>query len=168
MRVKRGQLWALLTKGFFMSEGKKSLRRANREAAIQFLYMWEVNPQEVLPFAVREFFENQERSREDYAFAESLVAGTLEHTEEIDEIIREHVRNWAFDRIGRVDLAILRLAIYELLYCLEIPPIVSINEAIDLSKSFSHEDSKRFINGILDKVRAGLNRPMRSAAEDDA
>lgn len=149
-----------------MSEGKKRLRRENREAAVQFLYMWEVNPDEVLPYALREFFSNQERSRDNYTFAESLVCGTLEHLDEIDEIIRSHARNWAFNRIGRVDLAILRLAIYELLYCLEIPPIVSINEAIDLSKTFSHEDSKRFINGILDKVRAGLNRPMRSAAEE--
>ena len=64
-----------------------------------------------------------------------------------------------------MDLAILRLAIYELLFRSDIPPIVSINEAIDLSKVFSNADSKRFINGILDKIKNKINRPLRKAAD---
>ena len=76
-----------------------------------------------------------------------------------------HANNWKFERIAKVDLSILRLAIYELLYRNDIPPIVSINEAIDLSKVFSNPDSKRFINGILDKMKDRINRPLRKAAD---
>tara|TARA_B100000989_G_C19502004_1_gene454708 strand:+ start:914 stop:1375 length:462 start_codon:yes stop_codon:yes gene_type:complete len=147
---------------------KKSARRENREAALQFLYMWDINPHEVFNFALSDFFEHQARPRDYYAFAEALVCGVVDHQQEIDITIQKYTQNWAFSRIAKVDLAILRLALYELFHCLDIPPIVSINEAIDLSKEFSHEDSKRFINGILDKVRADLKRPSRKPADDDA
>ena len=66
------------------------------------------------------------------------------------------------DRIARVDLAILRLAVFELLFRPDIPPIVSINEAIDLAKTFSSGESRRFINGVLDSVKGRLNRPLRT------
>ena len=85
--------------------------------------------------------------------------------EAIDVQIQAHASNWKFERIAKVDLAILRLAIHELLHRTDIPPIVSINEAIDLSKAFSNPDSKRFINGILDKMKDQINRPLRKAAD---
>ena len=127
---------------------RRSQRRENRMSTVQFLYQWESNKPEVLADDVCQFFENQEEDRAYYAFAEELALGTIENIEVIDGHINEHANNWTFERIAKVDLAILRLAIYELLYRTDIPPIVSINEAIDLSKVFSNPDSKRFINGI--------------------
>lgn len=140
-----------------------SRRRDNRVAAVQFLYMWHSNPPENLLDEVRRFFESQERPREYYSFAEELVLGVIENIDEVDNTIKEHAKNWDFSRIARIDLAILRLAIYEMLHRRDIPPVVSINEAIDLSKEFSIPDAKRFINGILDQFKLKLNRPLRKA-----
>ncbi len=134
-------------------------------STVQFLYQWESNKPEVLADDICQFFENQEEDRAYYAFAEELSLGTIENIEAIDKHIVEHANNWTFDRIAKVDLAILRLAIYELLYRTDIPPIVSINEAIDLTKVFSNPDSKRFVNGILDKMKSKITRPLRQAAD---
>jgi N utilization substance protein B len=100
-----------------------------------------------------------------YAFARSLIDGTLAHLEAIDEHIRKHARNWAFERIAKVDLAILRIAIFELLYSQDTPPVVVINEAVNLAKTFSDADSKRFVNGILDKIKEQTQRHWRTRPE---
>ena len=142
---------------------RRSQRRENRMSAVQFLYQWELNRPEVLSEDLYQFFENQQNDRAYYAFAEELLHGAIEHIESIDQEIDSLASNWTFDRIAKVDLAILRLAIFELLYRTDIPPIVSINEAIDLSKTFSNLDSKRFINGILDKMKSKITRPLRKA-----
>jgi len=94
-------------------------------------------------------------------FADPLIKGTLEHRDEIDKIIVEHAKNWDLHRIAGVDRNILRLSIYEMLHREDIPPIVSINEAVDIAKKFSTEDSGKFVNGILDKVKQNLMRPAR-------
>jgi len=113
------------------------------------------------------FFKQKEgegdRERDYYSFAEELITGTIDHFEEIDEVIKRYAKNWDFARVARIDLAILRLAIYEMLYRRDIPPVVSINEAIDMSKEYSIPDAKRFINGILDQFKLTLVRPLRSA-----
>lgn len=140
-------------------------RRANRIAAMQLLYAWECSPcpREKLSEMLFDFFAEQTEPREFYAFAEELFAGTVEHIADIDEVIAACAKNWSLARIARCDLAILRLAIYELLYRQDIPPIVSINEAIDLAKIFSTEDSHRFVNGVLDRVKTRLTRPLRES-----
>jgi N utilization substance protein B len=84
---------------------------------------------------------------------------------DVDAKIRSLAENWDFERIAKIDLAILRLAIFEMLFRKDIPPVVSINEAIDLSKLFSNADAKRFINGILDRLKGQLDRPARTAAD---
>jgi len=145
--------------------GKASRRRDCRAAAMQFLYMWDANTGADLPGTLLEFFGAQEHPREYYAFAEELIQGALQHQAAIDELIKKHAHNWAFNRIARVDLAILRLGLYELLHRRDIPPVVTINEAIELGKAFSNPDSRRFLNGILDKVKDSLDRPSRTAAE---
>jgi len=142
---------------------RNSQRRDNRMCAIQFLYQWELNKPEQLNDAVCQFFEAQEHPREYYAFAEELIHGTLEHIGPVDAEIKLHTANWTFERIAKVDLSVLRLAIYELLERTDIPPIVSINEAIELGKIFSTPDSKRFINGILDQMKNKIDRPLRTA-----
>ncbi len=143
-----------------------STRRDNRIAAFQFLYMWDINPTDDLEIELKQFFDDQENPREFYNFADELIRGTLENRDEIDNEINSYAQNWSFRRIAKVDLAILRLAIYELLFRTDIPPVVSINEAIDLTKVFSIPDARRFINGILDQLKAKLNRPFREPVID--
>jgi N utilization substance protein B len=98
-------------------------------------------------------------------FAEPLIRGTIENQVRIDELIRQHARNWELHRIAVVDRNIMRLAIYEMLCREDIPPVVSINEAVDIAKKFSTHDSGKFVNGILDKIRAEILRPARTAKD---
>lgn len=144
----------------------RSRRRENRIATVQYLYSWEINRPDELNASVREFFATKEEDRDYYSFGEELIYGVLEKREEVDSEIRRLTQNWDFKRIAKIDLAILRLAIYELLFRRDIPPVVSINEAIELGKLFSNEDAKRFINGILDKMKEKIDRPLRQAALD--
>ena len=94
-------------------------------------------------------------------FAEPLIRGTLEKLTELDGKIQHYAKNWDLGRMAVVDRNILRLAIYEMLYREDIPPVVSINEAVDIAKKFSTDESGRFVNGILDKVKGDLMRPAR-------
>lgn len=144
-----------------------NLRRQAREIAVQFLYLADLGGAGDLPLdqelaALPNAAEHPERAR---PFAAELVKGVLERKETLDEKIRHYAQNWSLERIAAVDRAILRLAIYELLFREDIPPVVSINEAIDLAKNYSTADSGRFVNGILDRVKIELTRPLRTAAE---
>ncbi len=147
-----------------MSEEKKQKpqRRLCRVACMQYLYAWSINPPADLSDSLRLFFEGLEEERDFYSFAEELIFGVIENVDTIDSKIKELAKNWDFERIAKIDLAILRMALYELLFRKDIPPVVSINEAIDLSKEYSSQESRRFINGILDKQRGELSRPSRS------
>jgi N utilization substance protein B len=136
-------------------------RRDGRVAALQYLFAWSLNTPKNLTDDIRTFIETQEKPREHYAFGEELIHGVIEHIDEIDGRIRGLAHNWDFDRIAKIDLAIMRLAIFEMVYRKDIPPVVSINEAIDLSKQFSNLDAKRFINGILDRLKDQLGRDSR-------
>ena len=148
-----------------MSKAQFVQRRDGRVAALQYLYAWSLNVPTDLAEDLRVFFESRENPRDHYAFGEELIHGVIEHAGEIDGKIRTLAQNWEFDRIAKIDLAILRLAIFEMLYRKDIPPVVSINEAIDLSKQFSNADAKRFINGILDRLKGDLGRDARKATE---
>lgn len=141
-------------------------RRESRAAALQYLYAWSINSPANLAEDLRVFFEGLEKPRDHYAFAEELIHGVIGNLAEIDGHIRGLAHNWEFERIARIDLAILRLAIFEMLFRKDIPPVVSINEAIDLSKHFSTADSKRFINGILDRMKDKLGRDARKSATE--
>jgi transcription antitermination protein NusB len=90
------------------------------------------------------------------------------HLPEIDERIRRYCENYEFRRISAVDRNVLRLAIYEMLYRDDIPPVVSINEAIELAKAYGGADSGRFVNGILDRIRKDLDRPARDPVKRQA
>ncbi|MGH8100666.1 MAG: transcription antitermination factor NusB, partial [Chthoniobacterales bacterium] len=92
------------------------------------------------------------------------IEGMIAHLPEIDERIRRYSENFDLNRIAAVDRNILRLAIYEMLHRDDIPPVVSINEAIELAKTFGGAESGRFVNGILDRVRKDLTRPLREPA----
>jgi N utilization substance protein B len=146
-----------------MSKALFAQRRDGRVAALQYLYAWSINSPANLLEDLRYFFENVPEPREHYSFGEELIHGVIEHIEEIDTRIKALAHNWEFERIARIDLSILRLAIFEMVFRKDIPPVVSINEAIDLSKQFSNADSKRFINGILDRLKDQLGRDSRKA-----
>ncbi|RKX33511.1 MAG: transcription antitermination factor NusB [Verrucomicrobia bacterium] len=141
-------------------------RRDGRQAAVQYLYSWSINTPEDLNADLGLFFEGLEQPRDAYAFGEELIHGCIENLDIIDTRIRNLAQNWDFARIAKVDLAILRIAIFEMLFRRDIPPVVSINEAIDLGKHYSSSDSRRFINGILDRVKDQLDRPSREAVTD--
>jgi N utilization substance protein B len=98
---------------------------------------------------------------DDREFCKQLIIGTLQNLDKIDKIIDERLENWDRSRLHKVDLTILRLAIYEFYNRPDIPPVVTMNEAIDLAKSFSNEESGKFINGILDKIAPTLGRSLR-------
>lgn len=141
-------------------------RRECRAAAFQYLYAWSVNQPANLAEDLRLFFEHLEHPRDHYAFAEELIHGAIEHMEELDSHIKALAHNWEFDRVAKIDLAILRLAMFEMLHRKDIPPVVSINEAIDLSKLYSSLDAKRFINGVLDRMKDKLGRDSRKPSTE--
>jgi len=149
-----------------MSKALFAQRRDGRVAALQYIYAWSLNPPRNLAEDLRVFFESletTEKPREHYAFGEELINGAIQNMAEIDARIRQLAHNWEFDRIARIDLAILRVAIFEMLFRKDIPPVVTINEAIDLSKQFSSADARRFVNGILDRLKDQLGRDARKA-----
>jgi N utilization substance protein B len=123
--------------------------------ALQMLYALDVNPSEEHPAVPREE-DVPSAPFESLDFAEEILRGVRENRVEIDQLISEKSRNWTISRMARVDLSILRMAIFELLYRSDIPRNVTINEAIEVAKKFGTEDSPAFINGILDEVAAGL------------
>ena len=139
-------------------------RREGREAAVQFLVFCDLN-QGSGPAAAREFWELRPATKAIREFALNLVEGVLGHQAEADERISRYAENYALNRLAVVDRNILRLAIYEMLHRHDIPPVVSINEAIEIAKRFGSEESSRFVNGILDRVKLDLTRPLRTVAE---
>ena len=138
-------------------------RRHLREAAIQFLYFWEVArpASEELDRNLELIWEAFELPADGKEFCKTLVIGVLQNIETLDAKIKERLENWGLPRVHKVDLTILRLALYEFYYRPDIPPVVTINEAIDLAKAFSGEESGKFINGILDKIAPTLGRSLR-------
>ena len=160
------------------------MRREARERAVQFLFQYDLNPSENLETAIEQFWTGQrlaarvDESKATWGerfilppptsdeaalrlFADPLIRGTLQYREECDDHIKKHAKNWDLHRIATVDRNVMRLAIYEMLHREDIPPVVSINEAVDIAKKFSTVDSGKFVNGILDKVKGELMRPAR-------
>ena len=126
-------------------------RRRARELAVQFLYQMEANPLEPHE-ALESFHQSVSASRQVKEFAARIVEGVQHHREEIDRLIGKYSAHWRLERIDRVDKNILRMGVFELLYCDDIPVKVALNEAIELGKQFGTEESGAFINGILDKI----------------
>lgn len=127
-------------------------RTRARELALQFLYQVDMRGPEIED-TLEAFLAEEEADRTAVEFARLLVRGTLEQRAAIDERIQSVVQNWEIGRMAVVDRNVLRLATFELLYRDDIPPKVSINEAIELGKRFSTQNSGGFVNGVLDKVK---------------
>lgn len=128
-------------------------RRLAREVAFQYLYGHLPEPTSkapvLLPSDFDEFCKNFEQKPEEFAW--ELVEGTGKNLPALDEAITKTSTNWRIERMSKVDLTILRLAAFEILYRPDIPKTVSINEAVELAKRFGAEDSAGFVNGLLDK-----------------
>lgn len=133
------------------------IRREARELALQMLYALDSNSSVGLRETLQTFREEQNdvqgRVRE---FAEDLVRGVQAEREIIDEAIRARSKNWSLSRMPRVDLNVMRLASYELMYRADIPKKVSINEAIEIVRRYGDKESPAFVNGILDEIEACL------------
>jgi N utilization substance protein B len=132
-------------------------RRKAREVALQVLYQLDVLKIDVGE-AVELFWSNFEAPEEARKFSSLLIEGTWLNVDQIDSLISSCSENWSIARMSRVDKNILRMAVYELLYCHDIPPKVTLNEAIDLGKVYGSENSGSFINGILDALYGRLRK----------
>jgi N utilization substance protein B len=147
-------------------------RRIIREKVVQALYAFEISGDPV-EHVIETILVGLKNNPAAYEFAKKLVQQTITHTPDIDIVIKEKVTNWDFKRIAVLDRLILRMGICELLYFKEIPPKVSMNEAIELAKLFSTQRSGQFVNGVLDavlndmKAAGGLAKAGRGLYEGD-
>ena len=128
-------------------------RSRGRELALQVLYQIDLRGDGMLD-ELDEYLRSEEPDRETRAFAKRLIEGTRERLDSLNETIQNVAQNWDVGRMAVVDRNVLRLATYELLFCDDIPPKVAINEAIELGKRYSTQNSGAFINGILDKIKS--------------
>jgi N utilization substance protein B len=134
-----------------------STRRRARELAMQALFFMDVN-QNASAEMLQRFCDNFAPPKRSQPFFLRLVNGVLEAKSEIDGHIEQFSKNWRISRMSYVDRNVMRIAVYEMLFCPDIPPKVSINEAIDVGKKFGTEESGAFINGIVDSIRIALEK----------
>lgn len=126
-------------------------RRKSRELALQMLFQWDVGkhkPEQVLAT----FLDPQKKDGAAASFARELFEGTVGEIPTLDSLLRQHSEHWRLERMAAIDRNVLRLALFELLHHLETPAAVILNEAIDIARRFSGEDSAQFVNGVLDSV----------------
>ena len=128
------------------------VRRDAREAAVQYLYQREMQGDQS-DQALEEFYEMRGLSPSGKRFCNELLEGWMQHREEIDEVIAKNARNFEFNRLSAVDRNVLRIACHEIIFRSDIPAPVAINEAIEIAKKYSTEDSGKFVNGVLDNIR---------------
>jgi len=131
-------------------------RRKGRIIAFQTLYRFEFTREELdslMDFSWMDTDRISNIQEDTLQFARLLITGTIENLTAVDRAIRDQLEHWDFSRLARVDLAILRISVYCLLYQNNIPHSVTIDEAIDIAKEFGSEDSYRFVNGVLDGIR---------------
>jgi N utilization substance protein B len=132
-----------------------SSRRRSRQRALQILFLWDARRQPV-DEAIESYYDSlywEERPERD-PFVRSLVEGTVEHLAEVDEQIARHAEHWRMERMPAVDRNILRLAVYEMTRG-DTPAAVTIDEALELARKFSGEESVQFVNGVLDAIHRG-------------
>jgi len=131
-----------------------SLRTKSREFAMQMLFQWDISQQDITRLEAT-FWKGAKAAEQTRAFANQLFEGAARDASSLDEVISKHAENWRPERLAAIDRAILRLALHEL-RATDTPPGVVINEAVELAKKFSSEDSGGFVNGILDTYRKSL------------
>jgi N utilization substance protein B len=131
-------------------------RRKSRIIAFQGIYSWDVgsiSESQVLEFSWVSDEVKNNLGVDGLTFAKLLVSGTIEHISEVDAMIKKHIINWDFERLNKVDLAVLRISTYPLMFQKDIHPSIIIDEAIDIVKEFGSDDSFKFVNAVLDSIR---------------
>lgn len=141
-------------------------RRKAREHALQILFQLDVKKEKPSASILKHFWAEYQPDDEVKAFAEEIVKGTFKHLAKINELIEACAQNWSLDRMAVVDRNVLRMAIYEILYRMDIPTSVTINEAIEIAKKFGTDESGAFVNGILDRVARQTGKLEESKIED--
>lgn len=139
-----------------------SSRHEARLLAVQFLFQRDFNGGDLVD-ALADFWAGRKTSAKLRGFAEELIRGVEANRPHLDDLLRGYATNWDLARMAAVDRNILRLAVYEMHHRPDIPPVVSINEAVDLAKEFGGRESGRFVNGILDRASKDVARPARCA-----
>lgn len=135
-------------------------RRIIREKVLQALYAFELSGQPI-ESVIEDIVFNLKKDPETFEFAKQLILKVVEQSEEIDTMIKNRVANWEFSRLAILDKIILRMGICELLFFEDIPPKVTINEAIEIARRFSTEKSDKFVNGVLDSILDDLRKTDR-------
>ena len=133
-----------------------SLRSKGREYAMQMLFQWDISEQDFTKLEVK-FWKSAKATDATRNFANSLFEGAAKDVKALDELIAKHAENWRPERISAIDRAILRLGIHEL-RAGDTPPRVVLNEAVEMAKKFSSEESGAFVNGVLDSVHKSLQK----------
>jgi len=127
-------------------------RTQSREFVLKVLYQSEMNPAQLDKILQAFWEENSGASGDMRDYTERLARGTVAHLEELDTIIKQYTENWQLNRMAVIDRNILRFATFELLFFEDVPPKVTINEAVNIAKKYSQEKSGKFVNGVLDKI----------------
>ena len=127
-------------------------RRKAREHALQILYQLDIKREKPSASVLKNFWTEYKPDDEVKLFAEEIVKGTFKHLAKINQLIHRCAKNWSLDRMAVVDRNVLRMAVYEILYRLDIPTSVTINEAIEIAKKYGTDESGSFVNGILDSI----------------
>lgn len=127
-------------------------RRKAREYALQILYQLDIRKEKPTAAIFKKFWTESEPDDEVKSFTEEIVKGTHKHLAKINAQIHQCAKNWSLDRMATVDRNVLRMAVYEILYRVDIPTSVTINEAIEIAKKFGTDESGAFVNGILDSI----------------
>jgi N utilization substance protein B len=146
-------------------------RRHQRRFAFQVIYSFGFDRNVSKDTLIRSFDnfwaeEEFDMERQD-SYAWTLVEGVFDNYDRIDEIITQHSQHWKLNRIAKVELTILRLSLFEMLFCPDIPIKVAMNEAIELAKNFGDDNSKTFVNGVLDAAAKGAERDERKKIQSD-
>lgn len=136
-------------------------RTKSRELALQMLFQWEVGKHPPA-YVLQTFLGGRRLAPDVEAFARTLFEGAVEEVSALDRLIAEHAEHWRVERMAAIDRNILRMALYEILHCPETPAAVAINEALEIARRFSGEESVEFVNGVLDAIRKSL--PQNSSA----
>ena len=141
-------------------------RRKTRELVVQFLFQNEFNPMPVNK-AFSYFWDENKIIEKEKTFAEKLINGVLDKQDELDKILSNYTNNWKTERLGSVDLIVMRIALFEILYCDEVPPIVAINEAVHFANDLSSFQSGKFVNGVLDSILHELDFPQKTSTNSN-
>jgi len=127
-------------------------RRKAREYALQILFQLDIRKEKPSAAVLKHFWAEYEPDEDVKAFSEEIVKGTYKHIAKINELLHQCAKNWSLDRMAVVDRNVLRMAVYEILYRIDIPTSVTINEAIEIAKKYGTDESGSFVNGILDRA----------------